>query len=184
LLLLDYTEKIELISSDDNAKFKKIIDYNINLVEPQIAIPPTPDTVVGVSEIKGQIINHAFVGSCASANLADLRAASNIIQNKKIHPRVRLFITPGTSEIMLAAQNEGIISKLVEAGAVITQPGCDPCAGGKIGGLGDGEVSINTGTRNDYGRLGGTNNKIFLGSPETVAASAIEGKIADPREFI
>ena len=178
------TEKIELISSDDNAKFKKIIDYNINLVEPQIAIPPTPDTVVGVSEIKGQIINHAFVGSCASANLADLRAASNIIQNKKIHPRVRLFITPGTSEIMLAAQNEGIISKLVEAGAVITQPGCGPCAGGKIGGLGDGEVSINTGTRNDYGRLGGTNNKIFLGSPETVAASAIEGKIADPREFI
>ena len=84
---------------------------------------------------------------------------------------------------MAAAETEGLLRLFVEAGAMITQPGCGPCAGGRIGGVTDGETSINTGTRNDYGRLGSRNAEIYLASPATVAASAVTGKITDPRDL-
>ncbi|MCZ6839979.1 MAG: aconitase family protein, partial [Alphaproteobacteria bacterium] len=119
-----------------------------------------------------------------AANLSDLRAAADILQGHKIHPDVRFIITPGTQEIMAAAESEGLLRLFAEAGAMITQPGCGPCAGGRIGGITDGETSINTGTRNDYGRLGSPNAEIYLGSAATVAASAVAGKITDPREFL
>ena len=175
---------IELISSDLDANFRDIIDYDLNALEPQIAIPPTPDCVVGVSEVAGKEVHHAFIGSCAAANLSDLRAAAEILKGNRIHPQVRFIITPGTQEIMSAAEEEGLIGLFAEAGAMITQPGCGPCAGGRIGGMADGETSINTGTRNDYGRLGAMKSEIYLGSASTVAASAIQGKITDPRDFL
>ena len=175
---------IELISSDLDANFRDIIDYDLNALEPQIAIPPTPDCVVGVSEVAGKEVHHAFIGSCAAANLSDLRAAAEILKGNRIHPQVRFIVTPGTQEIMSAAEEEGLIGLFAEAGAMITQPGCGPCAGGRIGGMADGETSINTGTRNDYGRLGAMKSEIYLGSASTVAASAIQGKITDPRDFL
>jgi 3-isopropylmalate/(R)-2-methylmalate dehydratase large subunit len=153
-------------------------------LEPQIAIPPTPDCVVGVSEVAGRAVHHAFIGSCAAANLSDLQAAAEILKGNQIHPQVRFIITPGTQEIMSAAEKEGLLSLFVEAGAMITQPGCGPCAGGRIGGMADGETSINTGTRNDYGRLGAMKSEIYLGSAATVAASAVRGEITDPRDFL
>ncbi len=175
---------VELIASDPDATFREVVDYDLDVMEPQIAVPPTPDCVVGISEVAGRAVHHAFIGSCAAANLSDLRAAADILQGHKIHPDVRFIITPGTQEIMAAAESEGLLRLFAEAGAMITQPGCGPCAGGRIGGITDGETSINTGTRNDYGRLGSPNAEIYLGSAATVAASAVAGKITDPREFL
>ncbi len=175
---------VELIASDPDATFREVVDYDLDVMEPQIAVPPTPDCVVGVSEVAGRAVHHAFVGSCAAANLSDLQAAADVLREHKIHPDVRFIITPGTQEIMAAAEREGLLRLFAEAGAMITQPGCGPCAGGRIGGVTDGETSINTGTRNDYGRLGSMNAEIYLGSAATVAASAVAGKITDPREFL
>ena len=175
---------VELVASDPDATFREVMEYDLDVMEPQIAAPPTPDCVVGVSEVAGRTVHHAFVGSCAAANLGDLQAAADILAGRRIHPGVRFIVTPGTQEVMAEAESKGILKLFAEAGAMITQPGCGPCAGGRIGGVADGETSINTGTRNDYGRLGSAKAEIYLAGPATVAASAIAGKITDPREFL
>lgn len=175
---------VELIASDPDAAFREVVECDLNVMEPQIAAPPTPDCVVGVSEVAGRKVHHAFVGSCAAANLSDLQAAANILAGRKIHPGVRFIVTPGTQEVMAEAESKGLLKLFAEAGAMITQPGCGPCAGGRIGGVADGETSINTGTRNDYGRLGSAKAEIYLASPATVAASAVTGEITDPRDFL
>ena len=175
---------VELVASDPDAAFREVVEYDLGEIEPQIAAPPTPDCVVGVSEVAGREVHHAFVGSCAAANLSDLQAAANVLAGRKIHPGVRFIVTPGTQEVMAEAESRGLLKLFAEAGAMITQPGCGPCAGGRIGGVADGETSINTGTRNDYGRLGSAKAEIYLASPATVAASAVTGKITDPREFL
>ena len=169
--------------SDGDASFLWRGGYDVNLLEPQVAAPPRPDNVVGVSEVAGTAVHHAFVGSCASSLLNDIRDAASILANRVIHPRVRLFVTPGTQEIWRRAADEGLLQTLVDAGAILTAPGCGPCAGGRVAPLASGEVSINTGTRNDPGRLGPNDADIYLASPLTVAASAVAGEIVDPRDM-
>ena len=175
---------VEPVVSDSDALFREVVEYDLDVMEPQVAVPPTPDCVVGVSEVAGRAVDHAFIGSCAAANLADLRAAAEILSGNRIHSRVRFIVTPGTQEVMAAAETEGLLRLFAEAGAMITQPGCGPCAGGRIGGVTDGETSINTGTRNDYGRLGSQTAEIYLASAATVAASAVTGQITDPRVLL
>ncbi len=175
---------VEPVVSDSDAVFREVVEYDLDVLEPQIAVPPTPDCVVGVSEVAGRAVDHAFIGSCAAANLADLRAAAEILSGNRVHSRVRFIVTPGTQEVMAAAETEGLLRLFAEAGAMITQPGCGPCAGGRIGGVTDGETSINTGTRNDYGRLGSQTADIYLASAATVAASAVTGRITDPRVLL
>ena len=175
---------VEPVASDSDALFREVVEYDLDVMEPQVAVPPTPDCVVGVSEVAGRAVDHAFIGSCAAANLADLRAAAEILSGNRIHSRVRFIVTPGTQEVMAAAETEGLLRLFAEAGAMITQPGCGPCAGGRIGGVTDGETSINTGTRNDYGRLGSQTAEIYLASAATVAASAVTGRITDPRGLL
>jgi len=174
---------IELPRSDADAPFVHAAEYDLTTIEPYVAVPPIPDRVVPISAVAGRPIDHAFVGSCASGSLNDLREAARYLIGRRIDPRVRLFITPGTQAILRAAIAQGLIEIFSAAGAIITAPGCGPCAGGRIGALGRGEVSINTGTRNDPGRLGARDSEIYLASPATVAVSAITGRIADPREF-
>ena len=175
---------LEPAYSDDDASFRWRGSYAIDLLEPQVAAPPRPDNVVGVSEVAGTRVNHAFVGSCASSQLADIRDLASILANRTVHPNVRLFVTPGTQEIWRRAADEGLLQVLVDAGAVLTAPSCGPCAGGRVAPLASGEVSINTGTRNDPGRLGPSDADIYLASPLTVAASAVAGEIVDPRELM
>ncbi|MCC7425833.1 MAG: 3-isopropylmalate dehydratase large subunit [Alphaproteobacteria bacterium] len=171
-------------NSDPDATFKAVIDYDLGMMEPQVAAPPTPDNVVGVSQVAGRKVDYAFIGSCASCSLTDLRDAAAILKGRTLAPGVRLVITPGTQEIATRATAEGLTQIFYEAGAMLTAPGCGPCAGGRIGTIGPGEVSINTGTRNDPGRLGPKDAEIYLASPLTVAASAVTGRITDPRELL
>lgn len=174
----------EAQSSDGDATFKAVVSYDLGLAEPQVAAPPTPDNVKGVSALAGKRIDYAFIGSCASSSIADLRDAARILKDRKVARGVRLFVTPGTHEVARRAAAEGILETLFAAGAAVTAPGCGPCAGGRIGALAPGEVSINTGTRNDFGRLGPRDAEIYLGSPLTVAASAVAGRITDPRDLL
>ena len=155
---------VELVRSDPDAAFAFSASYDLSSLEPQVALPPMPDKVVPISTVAGTPVNHAFVGSCASGSLTDLRDAARF-QGTADSFRRRCFITPGTQEIFRQAMAEGLIEIFSSAGAIITAPGCGPCAGGKIGSLGVGEVSINTGTRNDYGRLGARDAQIYLASP-------------------
>lgn len=149
-----------------------------------MAIPPTPDNVVEIAQVAGKDVHYAFIGSCAAASLTDLQDAARILKGRRVAPGVRLIVTPGTQEVAQAAAVQGLTEIFISAGAMITTPGCGPCAGGRIGPLAPGEVSINTGTRNDPGRLGSKDAEIYLASPLTVAASAVNGKISDPREFL
>jgi 3-isopropylmalate/(R)-2-methylmalate dehydratase large subunit len=174
----------EEVKSDHGAEFKAVIDYDLGVLEPQVSAPPTPDNVVPVSKVAGTKIDYAFIGSCANSSITDLRDAARILKGKRIADGVRFVVTPGTQEIAAKAAQEGLIDIFVSAGAMLTAPGCGPCAGGRIAPLAKGEVTINTGTRNDYGRLGPREADIYLGSPFTVAASAVAGKIVDPREFL
>lgn len=170
--------------SDPDARFKSVYDYDLGLMEPQVAAPPRPDNVVGVSAVAGTPVHHAFIGSCANGSIEDMREAATVLRGRKVHEGVRLFITPATQEIAVKAGEEGLITEFMNAGAVMTAPGCGPCAGGRIAPMAPGENSINTGTRNDPGRLGTREGNVYLASPLTVAASAIAGEIADPRKYL
>jgi 3-isopropylmalate/(R)-2-methylmalate dehydratase large subunit len=170
--------------SDPDAKFKAVYGYDLGLLEPQVAAPPRPDNVVGVSSVAGTPVHHAFIGSCANGSIEDMREAAMVLRGRKIHDGVRLFITPATQEIAVMAGREGLITDFMEAGAVMTAPGCGPCAGGRLAPMAPGENSINTGTRNDPGRLGTREGNVYLASPLTVAASAIAGEIIDPRKYL
>jgi 3-isopropylmalate/(R)-2-methylmalate dehydratase large subunit len=172
------------LKSDTDAHFKAVYDYDLGIMEPQVAAPPRPDNVVGVSSVAGTTVHHAFIGSCANGSIEDMRDAASILRGRKVHSGVRLFITPATQEIALRADSEGLINIFMDAGAVMTAPGCGPCAAGRIAPVAPGEVSINTGTRNDPGRLGTTKAEVYLASPLTVAASAVAGEIIDPRKYL
>src|SRR5438132_9159102 len=174
----------EEVRSDPGAQYKALLDYDLGILEPQVAAPPTPDNVVPVSKVAGRKVDHAFIGSCANCSITDLRDAARILKGRKISPGVRFVVTPGTQQIQAQAAAEGLLAVFTDAGAMLTAPGCGPCAGGRTFPIAKGEVSINTGTRNDYGRLGTREAEIYLGSPFTVAASAVAGKIVDPREFL
>jgi len=176
--------KLSLIKSDTDARYKKVIEYDLGIFEPQVAAPPRPDNVVGISTLKGIDVHHAYIGSCANGSISDMRDTALILKGRKVNDNVRLIITPATQEIAAQAAHEGLTEIFAEAGALLTAPGCGPCSGGRIGALAPGEVSINTGTRNDPGRLGTTEGFIYLASPMTVAASAITGQITDPRQFL
>jgi homoaconitase/3-isopropylmalate dehydratase large subunit len=135
-----------------------------------------------LSEALGQPVHQAFIGTCTNGRLEDLRAAAEVLQNQRV--RCRLIVIPASAEVLRAAAREGIIDTLVGAGAAIGTPGCGPCMGNHMGVPAPDEVTISSGSRNFRGRMGTANAPVYLASPYVVAASAIEGRIADPRETI
>lgn len=172
------------VFSDADARYRAVIDFDVALAEPQVAVPPRANNVIGVSSLAGKEIQHAYIGSCANGGISDLRAAASILRGRRVAPHVRLIVTPGTQEVASRAAREGLLEIFSEAGAMLSPPGCGVCAAGMIAPLAPGEVSINTGTVNEPGRLGAKDAEIYLASPLTVAASAVTGHISDPREFL
>jgi 3-isopropylmalate/(R)-2-methylmalate dehydratase large subunit len=175
---------VALLAPGTNARYRDRVTFDLSGVSPQVALPPTPDNVVDVAAIAGTKIQHAYIGSCASGMITDMRAAAEILRGRRIDANVRLIITPATQEVMEIAAREGLIQIFAEAGAMVTVPGCGVCAGGRIGGVTSGETSIGTGTRNEPGRLGAHDAVLHIASPATVAASAIAGCITDPRAYL
>ncbi|MGH9783167.1 MAG: 3-isopropylmalate dehydratase large subunit [Terriglobia bacterium] len=171
------------ILADPDAVYEKEIAVNLSQLEPMVACPHEVQNTKPVREVVGTRIDQAFLGSCANAKYEDLVVASQILKGRRIHPNVRLIITPGSKQIMLEATKSGVLQTLLESGALITNPGCGACAGDG-GVLADGEVCLSTANRNFLGRMGSSKSEVYLSSPATLAASAIKGVISDPREFL
>ncbi|MBC7081143.1 MAG: 3-isopropylmalate dehydratase large subunit [Thermoplasmatales archaeon] len=176
--------KVALFGGDKNDVFEKEIEIDITELGPQIACPHSVDNVKDIEDVEGKEIDQALLGSCTNGRIEDLRIAAKILKGRKIAKNVRLLVFPASMKIYNQAIKEGIISTLIEAGAVIMNPGCGPCLGAHEGVLASGEVAITTTNRNFQGRMGAIDSEIYLASPATVAASAIEGKISDLRKFI
>ena len=166
----------ELITADHDAVYDHTIEIDLEKVPRMVALPHLPTNGVPVSQAKGVKINQAFIGSCTNGRLEDLRAAAEILKGKKVHPSVRLIITPATHEIWKQAMLEGLLEIFADSEAVITNPTCGTCIGAH-GLLAKGEVCISSSNRNFPGRMGSVESEIYLASPVTVAASAVAGEI-------
>lgn len=169
------------VIADIDARYADVKEYSVDDLSPQIAKPHAVDNVVPVEEIGDVRINQGFIGTCTNGRLEDLKIAANILKNRTIDPGVKLLIAPASRNIYLEALKNGLIEIFIEAGSVVLSPGCGPCVGTHNGVPADGENVISTANRNFKGRMGNPNANIYLASPATVAASCLEGKIADPR---
>lgn len=173
------------VKADADATYSERIEIDASQLPPQVARRHTIDDVVGVPEVKGQKINVALIGTCTNGRLDDIRQAAAILKGKRIAKGVRMVITPASRQVYLAAAREGLIEALTLAGASVEAAGCGTCV--NITGhliTGDGEVVISCANRNFKGRLGNAKSEIWISSAATVAASALQGCIADPREVM
>ena len=168
---------------DTDAQYERVLEFDAASLEPQVARPHTVDNVCPVGEVAGMPIHQGLLGTCTNGRMEDLRLAAKILDGKKVAPGVRLLVLPASQEILLQALNEGLIDTFVKSGAMLLNPGCGPCLGAHQGVLAPGEACISTANRNFKGRMGSPDGEIYLGSPATVAASAVTGVITDPREF-
>lgn len=169
--------------ADPDARYSAVKEYDITNLAPQVAKPHTVDNGASVEELAGTRIDQAFLGTCTNGRFEDLEIAARIVRGHRVNPDVKFVVAPASQEIYLGAIKAGIVETLVTAGAIIVAPGCGPCVGTHNGVLADNEVAISTANRNFKGRMGNPNSFIYLASPATVAASAIAGVIADPREY-
>lgn len=170
-------------TSDKEAVYEKVYNYDLSTIEPVIARPDHIDDVVIINEVEGITIDEAFIGSCNNGRIEELRVAASILKGRKAHPNVRLIISAASNNVYLQALEEGLIDIFIDSGAMIMNSNCSVCWGGCQGVIGEGEVLISTGTRNFKGRAGHSESKVYLGSAATVAASAIAGKITDARKI-
>ncbi len=167
---------------DPNAEYVEDYLLDVSQLEPQVALPHQPDNVVNLSEVAGQPIQQAFIGTCTNGRLQDIQAAAEVLRGQKV--RCRLVVIPASSEVYLAAVRAGYIETLIEAGAAIGTPGCGPCMGNHMGVPAPNEVTLSSANRNFKGRMGTSDALIYLASPYVVAASAVAGKVTDPREIL
>jgi len=169
--------------SDDDAKYVQILEIDVAKLEPVIAYPFLPSNGKSISQAVADnlAIDQVFIGSCTNGRLEDLRIAAKILKGKKVAKKTRLIITPATQKISLQAQREGLVNIFIEAGAVFSNPTCGACLGGYMGILGQNERCVSTTNRNFVGRMGDRSSEIYLANSAVAAASAIAGKIVDPR---
>jgi 3-isopropylmalate/(R)-2-methylmalate dehydratase large subunit len=158
-------------------------EVDVSDIGPQIAVPHAPDDVRPVAEVAGRRIDQAYLGSCASGRLEDLAVAAAVLKGRQVHPNVRFIVTPGSREVLQAATRLGYIDVFHEARAIVMNPNCGACPGLHGGILAPGDVAITSITRNFEGRMG-PGAEIYLASPATVAASAVEGRITDPLGYL
>lgn len=174
-------ESFEPIKSDPDTTYKKTLDLDITDLEPQVSCPHSVDNVKPISKVDKVKVDQAFIGSCTNGRLEDLRLAAKLIDGRKVRKGVRLLIAPASQEVYLKALQERLVNTFLKAGAIVCNPTCGPCLGGHLGLLAPGETCISSSNRNFVGRMGSTKARVYLASPATVAASAISGKITDPR---
>jgi len=168
--------------SDPNATLKETKKYDLSDLAPQVAMPHSVDNVVPVDKALGIRIDQAFLGSCTNGRLEDLLVAEAILRGKRVPRNVRLIVAPASRDVYIEASANGIMASLMRSGAIVLNPGCGPCLGAHEGLLAAGERCVATTNRNFRGRMGSPDSEIYLASPATVAASALKGEIADPRE--
>jgi 3-isopropylmalate/(R)-2-methylmalate dehydratase large subunit len=177
-------KKINRVAADKDARYEKVLKYDVSRLRPQIACPHNVDNVVSVDKLKDAKINQVFLGTCTNGRLTDLKIAARILESRKIASGIKFIVACASRQIFLEALKLGIIDVFIKAGAVMVPPGCGPCVGTHCGIPADKEVVLSTANRNFKGRMGNPKAFIYLASPATVSASAIEGRIADPRKYL
>ena len=169
---------------DEGAMYGAIYSYNADDLEPTVSCPHTVDNVAPLSAVAGTVVQQAFIGTCTNGRLEDLAEAAEMVQGRQVAAGTRLLVIPASSLVLQEALERGYIQALVAAGAAIGTPGCGPCMGNHMGVPATGEVTISSANRNFRGRMGTTEAEIYLASPAVVAASAVAGRIADPRDIL
>jgi 3-isopropylmalate/(R)-2-methylmalate dehydratase large subunit len=170
--------------ADENARYAKVIEYDVSKIEPQVALPSIPSNVRPVSQAGKVKLDQVTIGACTNGRLSDLRAAAEILQGRNVHPDLRCIVIPGSQRVYLDALAEGLIETFVKAGAAVSTPTCGPCAGLHMGVLAAGERGLSTTNRNFVGRMGSPKSEVYLASPAVAAASAVLGRIASPEEVV
>ena len=188
-ITIEYLKHIGVSSSaytpihpDEDAGYMKVLEYNLGEIEPMVACPHTVDNVKPVKNLENIDIQQCLIGTCTNGRYSDFQVAARILKDKKVHPDVRLLLLPASRTVLEKTIENGVMQILIEAGGILLPPGCGPCLGAHQGVLAPGERCISTANRNFKGRMGSKEAEIYLASPATVAASAIYGRITDPRE--
>ena len=172
------------LASDPDAVYEKVIEIDAKTLKPTIACPHQVDNTKTIDQIGEVKVDQVYLGTSCNGRLEDLQIAAKILKGKKIHPKIRMIVTPGSRLVYLEALKDGTMEIFIEAGSLAMPPGCGACVGLHEGVLGDGEVCLATQPRNFQGRMGSPNSFIYLGSPAVAAVTAIEGKITDPRKYL
>lgn len=172
------------LASDRDAAYAAVHRFNAATLQPQIAAPHDPSRTQDVTEHAGIKVDQCYIGACVGAKIEDLRMAAAVLKGRKVSPDTRLLIAPASQKTTTTATQDGTLQTLMEAGAVLLPSGCGACAGYGAGVLADGEVCISSTNRNFKGRMGSKEAQVYLGSPYSVAAAAVAGRIADPRQFL
>ena len=174
----DYT----VFESDEDAGYLATEEFDCSKLEPMVALPHLPSNAVPISECAGKAMDQAYIGSCTNGRIEDLRIAAQIMKDKQV--AIRTIVVPSTPEVWKQAADEGLFDVFYNAGCVISAPTCGACLGGFMGVLAAGEKCVSTTNRNFVGRMGHPKSEVYLASPATAAASAIEGKLTDPRKYL
>ncbi len=172
-----------VFTSDDDAQYARVIEYDCAEIEPQIAFPHLPENTVGISEVATVELDQVVIGSCTNGRIEDLAIAAAILEGRQVAEDLRLIVLPATPTIWAEALEKGFLKIFSDAGAVIGPPTCGPCLGGHMGVLAKGERALSTTNRNFVGRMGHPESEVYLASPAIAAASAILGRIGSPEEL-
>lgn len=171
------------LASDRDAHYSKTVPIGLGGLEPQVAMPHSVGNVKPVAEAGDVHADQVFIGSCTNGRMEDLEAAARVLRGRGVKAGTRLIVIPASNRVYLEAEKAGLIRVFIEAGASVCNPNCGPCLGGHMGILTDGESCISTSNRNFIGRMGSTSASVYLVSPETAAATAVDGKLSDPRKY-
>ena len=177
-------EDFREIAADEGASYSRTVEIDCASLAPTVSAPHTVDNTMTAADASGTRVHQVFIGTCTNGRIEDLRIAAEILRGRQRNPGTRLIVTPASRTVYLQAAKEGLLQVFVEAGAMVTGPGCGACVGVHGGILGSGEVCMATQNRNFQGRMGNAEAFIWLGSPATAAATAVKGEISDPREFL
>ncbi|MBI4790452.1 MAG: 3-isopropylmalate dehydratase large subunit [Chloroflexi bacterium] len=173
----------EIYHPDPSAEYLMTYEFDVSEIEPQVAIPYLPSNTLGISQIESLPIDQVCIGFCTNGRIEDLRVAAQILKGRKVNPKTRTLIFPGSNRVQLQAMKEGLLQIFVEAGCAVNAPTCGPCIGGQLGVLAEGERCVSTSNRNFKGRMGAIDSEVYLASPAVAAATAVLGRIASPAEI-
>jgi 3-isopropylmalate/(R)-2-methylmalate dehydratase large subunit len=177
-------EDFKTLAADPDAIYEQMIRISAKDLKPTIACPHQVDNSKTIDEIGEVKVDQVYLGTSCNGRLEDLQIAARILKGKRVHSNTRMIVTPGSNRVYKEALKDGTLEVFIDSGALVTPPGCGGCVGLHEGVLGEGEVCLATQPRNFKGRMGSPKSFIYLGSPATAGATAIEGKIADPRKYL
>ena len=178
------TKPYEVVEADADAEYASVVKIDLSALKPVVALPHLPENVKNIEDVGEIKIDQVVIGSCTNGRIEDLEQAAEVLKGKKVHPDVRAIIIPGSQHVYIEAMKRGYIETFIEANAIVSTPTCGPCLGGYMGILAAGERAVSTTNRNFRGRMGHVDSEVYLTGPSAAAASAVAGRIAEPKEVM